>query len=119
VAIKFFRHKHSSLVKAVKSYHCASTYKGVKSAPIVFGFALALCASAVVPSGDKDVSHATGACDVKARTLTSEDKSSETALATLSLEKQLHGDLEAMSHSAMLATGGARDQNCFAPHAWR
>lgn len=48
-------------------------------------------------------SHATGTLDVKVTPQPSEDKSADSSLARLTLDKQFHGDLEGTSKGQMLA----------------
>jgi hypothetical protein len=84
-----------------------------KSALLVLSLALTLGAFAAAPSGDKGSVHATGAFEVKIQPLTSEDKSSQSPIAKMSLEKQFHGDLEATSQGAMLATGSASGNGAY------
>ena len=48
-----------------------------------------------------------GAFDVKLAPLTLDDKTADATLGRMSLDKQLHGDLEAMSKGEMLSAGTA------------
>jgi hypothetical protein len=85
----------------------------LKSALVAGVFALALGASAAAPCADPAVSHATGSFDVKIQPLAPDDKASGSAIAKMSLEKQFHGDLEANSQGAMLATGSAAGNGAY------
>ena len=59
------------------------------------------------------VSHATGSFEVKLQPFGPEDKAAVAAIAKMSLEKQFHGDLEATSQGAMLATGSATGNGAY------
>jgi Protein of unknown function (DUF3224) len=100
-------------IYAMKYYHPMNKPHRLKSALLVFGSALALGASAGAPGGDKDLIHATGTFEVKIQPLPAEDKPSQAAIAKMSLEKQFHGDLEATSQGAMLATGSASGNGAY------
>ncbi len=49
--------------------------------------------------------HATGTFDVKVTPLPSEDKTDDATLGRMTIEKQIHGDLEATSKGQMLTAG--------------
>ena len=49
--------------------------------------------------------HATGTFDVKLTPQSSEDKSDDATLGRMTIEKQIHGDLEATSKGQMLTAG--------------
>ena len=86
----------------------------LKSALCASSLVLALSASAPVPGAQgTSVSHAIGSFDVKMQPLTSEDKTAEGTIAKMSLEKHYHGDLEATSQGAMLATGSAAGNGAY------
>jgi hypothetical protein len=86
----------------------------VTSVLCALSVALALGASAGASGeANKSVRHAAGSFEVKMQPLSAEDKSSEGGIAKMSLEKQFHGDLEATSHGAMLATGSAAGNGAY------
>jgi len=49
--------------------------------------------------------HATGTFDVKLTPQPSEDKTDDATLARMTIDKQIHGDLEATSKGQMLTAG--------------
>src|SRR6266404_80038 len=58
-----------------------------------------------VQKGATVATHATGTFDVKVTPQPSEDKTNAPALARMTIDKQIHGDLEATSKGHMLTAG--------------
>lgn len=90
--------------------------------PIGFLFALALLAGPIQPSmgqpdhnravTDKGTTmkhHAKGAFDVKLQPLEAYNKDEGAGLGRMSIDKQFHGDLDAVSKGEMLYAGSAKD----------
>jgi hypothetical protein len=78
----------------------------------LIGASVALANATQDVSASREISmnqHARGPFEVKLGPLEPYNSSADAKLARLSLDKQYHGDLEAVSKGEMLATGSAKD----------
>ena len=66
---------------------------------------ICLAAALFTTQATTSMTHATGTFDVKLNPLDTYDKSADSAMRRMSLDKQYHGDLEATSIGEMLSAG--------------